>query len=59
MHKNESLQEWIIILSPDVLDGIAHPGVVIEGWNLKLPRELAFQNIFREGESSICWRKGH
>ena len=33
----------------DVLDGVAHPGVVIEGWSCKLPQQLTFMDVFSEG----------
>jgi len=33
---------------PDVLNWVAHSGVVIEGWSRELLRELALQDLFGE-----------
>jgi len=42
----------------DVLDGVAHSGVIIKGQNREFPRELALQDIFGEGESEILAAEG-
>ena len=43
---------------PYILDWVAYSGIVVKSWSRELPRELALQDLFGEGESKTSTTKG-